>query len=116
LLITRLTTPTQEPRLVLNENQNIENINRPTSSEANNNFATPLSVTQERTRRSNVKQETNEEFTRITRSRSIRLGTTSSSSSSSRTDQNILKITTPSINTQSVDSRRSIKRVTTLRR
>ena len=84
--------------------------------EANNNFATPLPVTQERTRRSNVKQETNEEFTRITRSRSIRLGTTSSSSSSSRTDQNILKITTPSINTQSVDSRRSIKRVTTLRR
>jgi hypothetical protein len=110
-----LTTPTQEPRLVLSENQNIENINRPTSSEANNNFATPLSVTQERTRRSNVKKETNEEFTRITRSRSIRLGTTSSSSSS-RTDQNILKITTPSINGQSVESRRAIKRVTTLRR
>jgi hypothetical protein len=107
-----LTTPTQEPRLVLSENQNIENINRPTSSEANNNFATPLSVTQERTRRSNVKKETNEEFTRITRSRSIRLGTTSSS----RTDQNILKITTPSINGQSVESRRAIKRVTTLRR
>jgi hypothetical protein len=88
-----ITTPIQEPSLVLNEDTN--NL---ISVEANNNFATPLPVTQKRTRRSKVKQEINEEFTRITRSRSIRLGTT------------------PSINAQSVETRRPIKRLTTLRR
>jgi hypothetical protein len=88
-----ITTPIEEPRLVFNENTN--NLILP---EANNNFATPLPVTQERTRRSKVKQEINEEFTRITRSRSIRLGTISS------------------INAQSVETRRPIKRLTTLRR
>ena len=71
--MTTSTQPAQPKRLVLNENQNIENRAAPINTV---DFATPtlVVVKHERPRRSNVQNERDEEFTRITRSRSIRLG------------------------------------------
>lgn len=120
-------TRTTEPR-VLTENQNIENV---ASSLERIEFATPAAIVpiassksntvrQKRpyTRRSNVDLDQNDEFVRVTRSRSIRLSSKPDSLLNAAKPQ---AATTPVIEpTSSTNSpstsRRAIKRVLTLQR